>query len=158
MRVFVAVEEGIPKILGYYALNAHVIATSDLGADRPRRAPNTGTIPALYLSMIAVDQSRQGMGLGSDLAVDALNRARRASSEMGIKLVVLDVIDDGGDEAFTRRMEFYRRLGFQSLRDRPERMFISIDSIRSMFGDGRAHGNRLPLPSGTGWAPNRPES
>ena len=59
-RVFVAVDEGSPKVLGYYALNAHAVATADLGADRPRRAPSTGSIPALYLSMIAVDRSRQG--------------------------------------------------------------------------------------------------
>lgn len=136
-RVFVAVEDGkCPvKVLGYYALNAHAVATADLGADRPRRAPNTGSIPAVYLSMIAVDRSRQGKGLGSDLAVDALNRARHAAGEVGIKLVVLDVIDDGGDEVFARRREFYSRLGFRSFPDRPERMFITIDTIRRMFAD-----------------------
>ena len=46
------------------------------------------------------------------------------------------MIGDGGDEVFARRMEFYRRLGFQSFQDRPERMFITIDTIRIMFGDG----------------------
>ena len=135
-RVFVAVDGGLPKILGYYALNAHAVATAGLGADRPRRAPNTGSIPALYLSMIAVDRSRQGKGLGSDLAVDALGRALNVAGEVGLKLVVLDVIGDGGDEAFARRMEFYRRLGLRSFEDRAERMFITIDTIRAMFADG----------------------
>ena len=65
-RVFVAVAQGSPRVLGY-ALNAHAVATGDLGADRPRRAPNTGSIPALYLSMIAVDRSRQGKGSGRTL-------------------------------------------------------------------------------------------
>ena len=51
----------------------------------------------------------------------------------GLKLVVLDVIGDGGNEAFARRMEFYRRLGFQSFQDRPERMFMTIDTTRAMF-------------------------
>jgi len=134
-RVFVAVAQGSPEVLGYYALNAHAVSTSDLGPDRPRRAPDTGSIPALYLSMIAVDRSRQGKGLGSDLAVDALARARNVAGEVGLKLVVLDVIDDGGSEAFARRREFYRRLGFRSFQDRPERMFIAIDTIRAMFGD-----------------------
>ena len=135
-RVFVAAAEGSPRVLGYYALNAHAVATGEFGADRPRRAPNTGSIPALYLSMIAVDRSWQGKGLGSDLAVDALGRARNVAGEVGLKLVILDVIDDGGNEAFARRMEFYRRLGFRSFQDRPERMFIAIDTIRAMFGDG----------------------
>ena len=135
-RVFVAVAEGSSRILGYYALNAHAVATDDLGADRPRRAPNSGSIPALYLSMIAVDRSRQGRGLGSDLAIDALSRALNVAGEVGLKLVVLDVIDDGGNEAFVRRREFYRRLGFQNFQDRPERMFIAVDTIRAMFGNG----------------------
>ena len=135
-RVFVAVAEGSPEVLGYYALNAHAVATEELGADRPRRAPRTGSIPALYLSMIAVDRRRQGMGLGSDLAVDALGRALNVAGEVGLKLVVLDVIDDGGEEVFARRMEFYRRLGFRSLEDQPERMFMTIDTIRAMFDEG----------------------
>ncbi len=135
-RVFVAVAEGSPEVFGYYALNAHAVATDELGADRPRRAPRTGSIPALYLSMIAVDERRQGMGLGSDLAVDALGRALSVAGEVGLKLVVLDVIDDGGEEVFARRMAFYRRLGFRSLEDRPERMFITIGTIRAMLGEG----------------------
>ena len=132
-RVFVAVARGSPRVLGYYALNAHAVATDDLGADCPRRAPRTGSIPALYLSVIAVDRSWQGKGLGSDLAIDALGRARDVAGEVGLKLVVLDAIEDGGDEVFARRMEYYRRLGFQSFQDRPERMFIAIDTIRAMF-------------------------
>ena len=135
-RVFVAVAEGSPEVLGYYALNAHAVATDELEADRPRRAPRTGSIPALYLSMIAVDKRRQGMGLGSDLAVDALGRALTVAGEVGLKLVVLDVIDDDGEDVFARRREFYRRLGFQSLEDHPERMFIAIGTIRAMFGEG----------------------
>ena len=135
-RVFVAVAEGSPEVLGYYALNAHAVATDELGADSPRRAPRTGSIPALYLSMIAVDERRQGMGLGSDLAVDALGRALSVAGEVGLKLVVLDVIDDGGEDVLARRMAFYRRLGFRSLEDRPDRMFITIGTIRAMFGEG----------------------
>ncbi len=135
-RVFVAVAEDLPEVLGYYALNAHAVATEELGADSPRRAPRTGSIPALYLSMIAVDERRQGMGLGSDLAVDALGRALSVAGEVGLKLVVLDVIDDGGEDVFARRMAFYRRLGFRSLEDRPERMFITTGTIRAMFGEG----------------------
>ncbi len=75
------------------------------------------------------------MGLGSDLAVDALGRALSVSGEVGLKLVVLDVIDDGGEEVFARRKRFYRHFGFRSLEDHPERMFITIDTIWIMFGD-----------------------
>ncbi len=105
-RVFVAVTEGSPEVLGYYALNAHAVATEELAADRPRRAPRTGSVPALYLSMIAVDERWQGMGLGSDLAVDALGRALNVAGEVGLKLVVLDVIDDGGEDVLAAAWRF----------------------------------------------------
>ena len=79
-----------------------MVAAGGLGADRPRRAPDTGSIPALYLSMTAVDRSWRGKGLGSDLAIDALGRALNVAGEVGLKLVVPDVIDDGGNDAFAR--------------------------------------------------------
>ncbi len=135
-RVFVAVAEGSSEVLGYYAQNVHAVATEELGEYSPKRAPRTGCIPALYLSMIAGDGRRRGMGLGSDLAVDALGRELNVASEVGLKLVVLDVIDDGGEEIFARRMEFCRRLGFRSLEGRPGRMCITIDTIRILFTEG----------------------
>ena len=95
------------------------MATEELGADRPRRAPRTGTIPTLYLSMIAVDGRRQGMGLGSDLAVDALGRGLSVAGEVKLKLVVLDVTGDGGARVFARRMEFLPAPGFPELSGSP---------------------------------------
>ena len=135
-RVFVAVTEESSRILGYYALNAHAVGIAELGRIRPRRALNRASLPALYLSMIAVDKSQQGKGLGTYLLIDALLRACRVSKEAGLKLVILDVINDGGDATFQRRREFYRRMGFQSFSDHPQRMFITIATIREMFPDG----------------------
>ncbi len=132
-RVFVAVADGPPRVLGYYALNAHAVSIDEIGPDRPRRVPNTGSIPALYLSMIAVDQRVQGRGLGTDLVIDALGRACEISNEVGLKLIVLDVIDDGGSAAFLRRRDFYRSLGFETFSDCPERMFMTMGAIRQMF-------------------------
>ena len=128
--------DGSPAVLGYHALNAHSMAAEELGADRSRRAPRTGTIPALYLSTIAVDGLRQGTGLGSDPAVVALGRALSVAGKVGLKLVVLDVIDDGGAEVFARRMKSCRRLGFRNCQHRPEPMFITIDTIRAMVDNG----------------------
>ena len=132
-RVFVAVSEGSHRILGYYALNTHAVGIAELGRNRPRRAPGRASLPALYLSMIAVDKNQQGRGLGTDLLIDALLRACRVSREVGLKLVILDVIDDGGDAALERRKQFYRRMGFESFSDHPQRMFMTIETIRSLF-------------------------
>ena len=40
-----------------------------------------------------------------------------------------------GDNAFQRRKEFYQRMGFVSFSDYPERMFITIGTIRRMFSE-----------------------
>ena len=141
-RVFVAVAEGSRRILGYYALNTHAIGIAELGRSRPRHAPGHASVPALYLSMIAVDKSQQGRGLGTDLLIDALLRACRVSKDVGLRLVILDVIDDGGDRAFQRRKDFYRRMGFESFSDHPQRMFMTIGTIRCMFPEVFRRENR----------------
>ena len=130
-RVWVATEFGSSEILGYYALNAHALEGDDLPAALTKKAPRFGTIPAVYLSMIAVDCRHQGRGLGRILLADALSRAAAVADQIGLKAVVLDVIDDGGPEIMERRRAFYATMGFRSLPSRPARMFLSIETVRN---------------------------
>lgn len=129
-RVWVATGGGRPDILGFYAMNAYSLEGDDLPAHLTRNAPRHGGIPAVYLSMIAVDGRRQGQGLGRILLADALRRAAAAADHIGIKAVVLDVIEDGGPEAAEKRRVFYASMGFVPLPSRPLRMFIAIETIR----------------------------
>ena len=80
--------------------------------------------------MIAVDHRHQGRGLGRLLLADALTRVVGAADQIGLKAVILDVIEDGGAEITERRRAFYAAMGFQSLPSRPLRMFISIETVR----------------------------
>ena len=80
--------------------------------------------------MIAVDCRHQGRGLGRILLADALSRTAAVADQIGLKAVVLDVIDDGGPEIMERRRTFYAGMGFRSLPSRPTRMFISIATVR----------------------------
>ena len=130
-RVWVATELGSAEIPGYYALSAHGLEGEDLPAALTKKAPRFGTIPAVYLSMIAVDCRHQRRGLGRTLLADALSRAAAVADQIGLKAVVLDVIDDGGPEIMERRRAFYATMGFQSLPSRPARMFISIETVRN---------------------------
>ena len=129
-RVWVATDVGNAGILGYYALNAHALEGDDLPADLTKKVPRFASIPAVYLSMIAVDRRHQGRGLGRILLADALSRAAAVADQIGLKAVVLDVIDDGGPEIMERRRTFYAGMGFRSLPSRPARMFISIATVR----------------------------
>ena len=135
-RVWVATEIGSAGILGYYALNAHALEGDDLPAELTKKASRFGGIPAVYLSMIAVDRRHQGRGLGRILLADALSRAAAVADQVGLKAVVLDVIEDGGPEIMERRRTFYAGMGFRSLPSRPARMFISIETVRNARGWG----------------------
>ena len=131
-RVRVLVEDGKSPILGYYALNAHALETVDNPPpDLARHAPRSGSVPAVYLSMIAVDQHEQGRGFGRILLADALDQAVSASERIGIKAVVLDVIEDGGPEVTDRRRAFYLAMGFQPFPSKPTRLFICIETVRA---------------------------
>ena len=110
-RVWVATEGGRAEILGFYALNAHSLEGDDLPANLTRNAPRSGWIPAVYLSMIAVDRRRQGQGFGRILLADALNRAAAAADQIGLKAVVLDVIEDGGPGITGKTPRVLRRHG-----------------------------------------------
>ncbi len=136
-RVFVAVAPGGSAVLGYYALNAHSVEAQDLPQrlikHAPRRDGVPASVPAAYLSMIAVDQASQGNGLGVILLADALKRLIPLSDEIGLTVVVLDVFDDDGPEPFARRKRFYERMGFMSFDARPERMFLPMKDIRKAF-------------------------
>ena len=129
-RVWVATDDGGSQVLGYYALNAHSLEGGDLPKRLTRDAPRHGAIPAVYLSMIAVDRRHQGHGIGRILLADALARAASAAEQVGIRAVVLDVIEDGGEELTEKRRAFYAAMGFQPLPRRPLRMFIGIETVR----------------------------
>ena len=133
-RVWVATNSERTTIFAYYALNAHSLRGDDLPARLTRNAPPHGEIPAVYLSMVAVDRRYQNQGLGRVLLWNALNRVKAAADQIGLKAVILDVIEDGGAEITEKRRAFYERIGFQSMPSRPLRMFISIDTVRNMTG------------------------
>ncbi len=130
-RVRVATDVGNAGILGYYSLNTHSLEGDDLPADLTKKAPRFASNPAVYLSMIAVDRRHQGRGLGRILLADALSRAAAIADQIGLKAVVLDVIDDGGPKIMERRRTFYVGMGFRSLPSRPARTFISIATVRN---------------------------
>ena len=129
-RVWVATDGRSPPVLGFYALNAHSLEGDDLPKGLTRDAPRHGAIPAVYLSMIAVDRRQQGEGIGRILLADALARAASAAEQVGIRVVVLDIIEDGGNELTEKRRAFYTAMGFQPLPGRPLRMFIGIETVR----------------------------
>lgn len=120
-------------ILGFYAINAHAIDYQGLPKRYARTRPAHGSIPAAFLSMIGVDHRHSGQGYGGDLLADALVRVACAADQLGIAVVILDVLDDGNVEAIDRRLALYARYGFQPLPSQPLRLFLPVATIRKML-------------------------
>lgn len=129
VRTFVLTAD-CKKILGYYALNAHSIDYQELAPSFAKHRPSSGSIPAAFIAMIAVDRSEQNNGYGGLLLADALKRIAKASQSLGISIMVLNVLDDGDEMAIKRRLALYKSYGFTPVANQPLRLWISLGSIQ----------------------------
>ena len=83
-------------------------------------------MPATLLGRLAVDQRYRGQGIGEFLLLDALHRAYVQSSQIAAIAVVVGAIDD-------QAARFYRHFNFIPLPDRPDRLFLPIKTIATLF-------------------------
>ncbi len=114
-------------VAGFFAMNAHAVHYEVLPSRYKRTAPNHGSIPAVYISMIGRDVKYRGQRVGEDLLVDALCRASRASkSGYSAAVIMLDVLDCGDPEKVRNRIAIYQGLKFESLPSDPLRMFMPM--------------------------------
>ena len=124
---FVVVEPEAPRtILGYYTLSAFGIALESLPVEVARKLPAYPIVPATLLGRFAVDQRGRGQGIGEFLLIDALRRAYVQSSQIAAVAVVVDAIDE-------QAARFYRHFNFIPLPDRPDRLFLPIKTIATLF-------------------------
>ncbi|OWU82235.1 hypothetical protein ATO6_23000 [Oceanicola sp. 22II-s10i] len=118
--------KGERSVIGFYALNAHAVRYEELPKKYARTRPSHGSIPAAYISMIGRDERYRGSSYGGDLLVDALSRIVAAADQIGISIVMLDVLDCGDPDRTVRRKALYESYGFQELTSVPLRMFLPI--------------------------------
>ncbi len=131
-RVYVAVEEGKSNILGYHAINLGMMNADEL-AKRPRGAPDHGELPILFLGQVAVTREAQGHSIGSILMHHVFEKAYQVSQKAGCFALVLDVMADGGPDAFERRLAWYRQFGFQPFVSNPARLFMTMKQVRALI-------------------------
>ena len=133
VRIWVVLDDD-RRTLGFYGINMHAVVAEDMPDELTKKAPRHGMLPAAFISMIGVDQTMQGKGLGSALLADALSRIGRVSDEIGTSAVLLDVFDCGELEIVARRKSYYKSFGFTPLPDQPLRMFMPIQTVRELSG------------------------
>ncbi|MDR1152412.1 MAG: GNAT family N-acetyltransferase [Bifidobacteriaceae bacterium] len=103
-RTFVTAPVSDPgTVVGYYALAAGSVGPGEVPGRVRRNMPRH--IPVVVLARLAVSLEHQGRGLGSELLVDAAGRAVAAGIHVGVRAMVVHVLD-------TRAATFYERLGF----------------------------------------------
>ena len=133
-RVYVAVEDGSVDILGYHAINLGMMDVSEL-TKRPRGAPDHGELPILFLGQVAVSETAQGQGLGSILMYHVFAKAETIAQKAGCFAIVLDVMSDGDEAAYQRRIDWYAAFGFKSFASNTSRMFMTMKQVRLIISE-----------------------
>lgn len=100
-RVFVVCRG--ERVVGYYALAAGAIASSEAPGRLRRNMPDP--IPVFVLGRLAVDRAEQGNMLGSLLLRDAVLRARAAAEYGGVAGLLVHALSE-------KAKGFYLRRGF----------------------------------------------
>jgi predicted GNAT family N-acyltransferase len=120
-RTFVLTSDTSPVVIGYYALAMRGLSlTMELPAHMVKRLPLQ--IPAITLARLAVSIDAQNQGMGEQLLVDAMTRAKQVTMQVGGNLLFVDAKD-------VSAVEFYARYGFVPLQSDPLTLSISIASI-----------------------------
>ena len=78
------------------------------------------------IARLAVDTTAAGQGLGARLLIDALQRILNASSEMAVKVVVVDAED-------AQARAFYQHFGFVRLPGQDWKLFLPIETVEQLF-------------------------
>lgn len=130
-RVYVAVEPGQSAVLGYHAINFGELDARALETP-PRGAPSHMRLPVLFLGQIAVTRTATGIGIGGMLMHHVFEKAVQLADQAGCWAILLDAVDDDGDEAFRRRIAWYADFGFRAMPSRKCRMFMTMKDVRAV--------------------------
>jgi len=113
------------KFVGFYTLDTFSIAKDNFEFEnRPSSLPPI--VPVVKLSMLAVNKSLQGQGIGKRLLRDVFVKVHQISQLAGCAGVYLLAEKDA--------VPFYNSLGFTAIKeDEPLPMFLNIDLIIEFF-------------------------
>ena len=74
------------------------------------------------IARLAVDKRYSGKGYGEGLLIDALNKLLSASESVGFPVIIVDAKDGAA--------QFYEKFGFTVFKDNPNKLFITVATIR----------------------------
>lgn len=83
-------------------------------------------IPVMLLARLAVDRSRQGLGLGKALLKDAALRTAQAADIAGIRALLVHAKDD-------EARAWYERFDFESSPTDPMHLFMLLKDLKALL-------------------------
>lgn len=124
-RSFVLIDaDGL--VVGYYSLTMGSVDRADAPPRLVRGLPRF-PVPVVLLARLAIDQPRQGEGLGMGLLFEALHRAALAAEHAAARLIAVDPVDE-------RARSFYERWGFAPVEgDARGRLFVRTRDALASF-------------------------
>ncbi|MGH8995957.1 MAG: GNAT family N-acetyltransferase [Acidimicrobiales bacterium] len=91
-RTWVAVEDGSPDVIAYYASSTASILRSTAPKRIQRNQPEQ--IPAILLARLAVDDRHKGKGLGAALLKHFMLKAIEVAGSVGVRVLLIHAKDE----------------------------------------------------------------
>ena len=118
-RTYIAATPEKPQeIIGFFSLLATAISTEGMAGTKLPLEVSAG-----LLGRLAVDHRFFGKGIGEHLLLAAFDIVLKISEAIGLQCIVVDAID-------ARAVTFYEKYGFESLTDRPNRLFLPMATLK----------------------------
>jgi predicted GNAT family N-acyltransferase len=124
--VFVLTPDGV-TISGYYTLSQYGVDAGDLPQEllEQLEIPKYPRPPATLVGRLARHIDK-GQAVGELLLMDALRKALEATRTVASVVVVVKAKDEN-------TVKFYKRYGFITIPDHPDRLFIPMATVRQLF-------------------------
>lgn len=114
------------RVAGYFSMTAAIIEPRN-ATERAAKGQGAQAIPAVLIGRFAIASSDQGHGLGSALLVEALRKAAAAADTIGIRVVLVDALNEAA-------RGFYVRHGFEPSPTDPLHLMMLMKDVRKTLG------------------------
>ena len=119
---YLAISNDTEQVAGFYSISASSIKLDLLSPTARKKLPRYDDVPVVRIGRLAIDKNFHGRGLGSALIYDAIKRV--IQSGIGVYAVVVDAKNDAA-------VAFYEHMGFQTLQDKDDILYLPIASVMS---------------------------
>lgn len=120
-----ALTDNSGEVYGFFTLSTAQVYREGLPESEVKGLPRY-PIPAIRIGQMGLDKDYQGKGIGRELLVEALIKSYQISQNIGARIVIVDAINN-------QVAKFYRKFGFIQYQDDPEKLFISMDTIKKLY-------------------------